>query len=319
MSTLVSVIVPVFNAQDTIVRCLGNLLNQTLADIEILLIDDASTDNTLSILKDAQNQFPEKVRLFCQDTNHGPGAARNIGLRAAAGDYIGFVDADDMVDTSMYEKLFKKAKETGADITDCAFFRESQDRALIQFTEDMRGPVDGKKKADAMIGGFTVTKLFRRELLQAPPLYFREEYGLEDMDFLMAAIARAETLAAVDEILYVYKDSGNSLSKELDFDKYIHNHLTAMTGIFEALSSREDYAELQDAAEICMTTLFTNNLSMIKLQRKKNRISKELLSKLQKEMTGIYFSCVKKNITKNPYFENRLGDEAKKMMRELWR
>ena len=139
------------------------------------------------------------------------------------------------------------------------------------------------------------------------------------MDFLMTAIARSKTLSCVNEVLYVYKDSGESLSKEQNFDKYIHNHLTAMTGIFEALSPRKDYVDLQDAAEICMSTLYTNNLSMIRLQRKNHQMPEELLSQLQQGMTEIYFNCVKKDITKNPYFEQGLGDDAKQMMKELWK
>ena len=93
---LVSVIVPIYNAEKTIARCLANLVHQSLTDIEILLVDDASVDGTLSILEACEREFPEKVRLFRQMKNAGPGVARNLALKNARGSWIGFVDADDM-------------------------------------------------------------------------------------------------------------------------------------------------------------------------------------------------------------------------------
>ncbi len=274
----ISVIVPVYNAENTIINCLGNLLNQTFSDMEIILVDDASTDGTPKILQDAKNQFPDKVRVFRQEKNHGPGAARNVGLEVATGDYIGFVDADDVVDVTMYEKLYNAAismgatdagaaldpaSASGADISDCAFFRESQNQALLHFDKSFCGLLDNEKKSGLIAsGGFTVTKLFRRSMIENIGLRFRPEYGLEDMDFLIRALAEAKTIAATDEVLYIYKDSNASLSKEMDFGKYYQNHIGALTGIYEHMHGLPDYAALQAACEYAMIALYSNILTV---------------------------------------------------------
>ena len=108
----VSVIVPVYNAEKYLIERVGNLLNQTLDEIEIIFIDDASTDGTLSILEAAKNQFPNRVRVLSHKENKGPGAARNMGLAVASGEYIGFYDADDVIDVTMYEYLPMEMKDT---------------------------------------------------------------------------------------------------------------------------------------------------------------------------------------------------------------
>ena len=153
-------------------------------------MDDASVDGTLSILGACEREFPEKVRLFRQMKNAGPGVARNLALKNARGSWIGFVDADDMVDVSMYEKLYKEAVRTDADIVDAAFYREAKDLALQQITPDMAGKLTAEKKSLLIAsGGYTVSKLFRKDLLLSMSDLFRPVYMLEDMDFLIEAVA----------------------------------------------------------------------------------------------------------------------------------
>lgn len=307
----VSVIVPVYNGENYLKERVGNLLNQTLDEIEIIFINDASTDGTLSLLELAKNQFQDRVRVLSQTENHGPGVARNLGLSVATGDYIGFYDADDVVDITMYEKLYNKAMENDADIVDCAFFRESQNKALRHFTEDIVGEISNEKKSAILLGGFVVTKIFRRELLFEPPVHFREEYGLEDMDFLMGLIAKAKRFNFVEDVLYVYKDSGDSLSKEMDFFKYYKNHVSAMAGIYETLSPLDDYKEYQDAAEICMATLYTNVLPTFDMV--KGKLPENIISEMKDALEGLRKQTIQKSVVNNPYFETGLDEDAKKV------
>ena len=111
-SVKISVIVPVYNAENTIEKSLSNLLHQTmlekrengikiLPEIEILLINDCSTDNSLAILNKIQNDYPNLVKVLDLPENHGPGGARNYGLDAASGEYIGFMDCDDTLNMDM--------------------------------------------------------------------------------------------------------------------------------------------------------------------------------------------------------------------------
>ena len=311
----VSVIVPVYNAEKYLTERVGNLLNQTLDEIEIIFIDDASTDGTLSVLEEAKNQFPNRVRVLSHKENKGPGAARNMGLAVASGEYIGFYDADDVIDVTMYEKLYNKAKENDADIVDCAFYRESQQRALRHFTEDIVGEISDAQKAVMLQGGFCVTKIFKRSLIldgTNGPALFREEYGLEDMDYLMGLIARAKIFNYVEDVLYVYKDSGNSLSKEQEFFKYYRNHTSAMLGIYETLSPLPNYAALQDAAEICMGVMYTNVKPTFAKVR--GKVDDAILNELENSLETLYQTCINKPLSKNPYFETGMDGDARALI-----
>ena len=113
-SILVSVIIPAYNVEKYIAKCLDSLINQSLKDIEIIIIDDGSTDKTPFIIKDYANQ-DKRIKVIAQ-TNQKQGAARNRGLEAASGEYIGFVDADDWVDLNYFEKLYETAKKYNSDI-----------------------------------------------------------------------------------------------------------------------------------------------------------------------------------------------------------
>ena len=107
----VSIIVPAYNSHDTLARCLGSLVNQTLSDIEIIVINDASTDDTWEIMKRCEAQFPDKVMIIDGGINRGSGGARNQGFDMASGEYIGLVDSDDYVHPEMYERLYNRAKD----------------------------------------------------------------------------------------------------------------------------------------------------------------------------------------------------------------
>lgn len=111
----ISVILPCYNVGPYIVRCLDSLVNQTLRDIEIICVDDKSTDNTLKILKDYAKR-DKRIKLIEHKTNRGAAIARNNGLKRATGDYVGFVDPDDYVDLDFYEKLYARAVKTNADV-----------------------------------------------------------------------------------------------------------------------------------------------------------------------------------------------------------
>lgn len=110
-----SVILPCYNVEPWIARCLDSLVNQTLHDIEIICVDDKSTDNTLKILKEYAKR-DKRIKLIEHKTNRGAAIARNNGLKRATGDYVGFVDPDDYVDLDFYEKLYARAVKTNADV-----------------------------------------------------------------------------------------------------------------------------------------------------------------------------------------------------------
>ena len=110
----VSVIIPVYNTEKYLEKCLDSVCNQTLSDIEIICVDDCSTDNSLNILKEYA-QKDNRIKLIEFKENKGAAAARNEGIKAATGEYIGFIDSDDYPETdSYYEQLYTKAKQENA-------------------------------------------------------------------------------------------------------------------------------------------------------------------------------------------------------------
>lgn len=121
-SPLISVIVPVYNVQDYLERCVTSLLNQTYHNLEIILIDDGSTDDSLMLCK-GLSEKDARIRILSQ-SNQGVGAVRNLGVSMATGQYLGFVDGDDWVDVDMYESLLNLILKQGADVACCAHYRE---------------------------------------------------------------------------------------------------------------------------------------------------------------------------------------------------
>ena len=114
----VSVIVPVYNTEKYLRRCLDSLVNQTLREIEIIIVNDASPDNSIEIMREYERKYKNKVVVIDLKVNVKQGGARNEGINIAKGEYIGFVDSDDWVDKEMYKELYNKAKENNADIVD---------------------------------------------------------------------------------------------------------------------------------------------------------------------------------------------------------
>ena len=122
----VSVIIPVYNVEPYLCRCLDSLVNQTLQDIEIICINDCSSDNSLAILKEYAEK-DERINIIDFEKNQGVSIARNAGIEIAKGEYIGLVDSDDYVDLDFYEKLHKKAKDTDADMVKASLKKKKVD------------------------------------------------------------------------------------------------------------------------------------------------------------------------------------------------
>src|SRR4051812_9727086 len=122
MKPKISIIVPVYNVEKYLSRCLDSLLTQTLTDIEVIAINDGSTDSSLNILINYR-EMDNRLKIIDQ-LNGGVSSARNAGIKAANGNYIGFVDPDDWIDNEMYENLYQMVQTEQADIVMCSYIRE---------------------------------------------------------------------------------------------------------------------------------------------------------------------------------------------------
>lgn len=264
MKKKVSVIIPMYNAERTIKECLDSLVNQTMfEDMELLIVDDCSNDMCSGIVMEYELEYPNNILFIRLDTNAGPGNARNIAMEYVSGDYIGFVDSDDAVQPTMYEKLYKEAVRTGADYVDSGFYDQKNDQAIVFVSDELAGTLDDAKRSSLIaVGGYIVTKIFRRDFIDLNNIRFRNEYVLEDMDFLIECTARARKIATVKEIMYVYRNSSGSLSKIDQSLKYIHNQSSAMLAIYERTHGLENYEGIREAVEFAMLHLYSNILNV---------------------------------------------------------
>lgn len=259
----VSVIVPVYNGEKQFGGCIGNLVRQTLEEIEIIFIDDCSTDNSLSILYECQRQHPDKVRVIASPENRKAGGARNLGLDMATGEYIGFVDCDDFPDVMMYEKLYAKAKESDYDFVDGVFIDMEHQEVRLYTQDENTGILDGKKRSGLIIrGGYLWNKLVRRELIEEHHMRFRENVKmLEDSDFLNYLFAVARSAGNVYEIVYRYNNIAGSLSKTESRKDLAESFYSTIEATYERTHNLPNYKEIQDALEYSMLRFYSTSVN----------------------------------------------------------
>jgi len=253
----VTIVVPVYNAEKTIINCAINLVNQTLKEVEIIFIDDCSQDNSYEILQQIKCQFPDTVKVFRTEINSGPGGARNVGLEHASGTYIGFVDSDDIADVTMYEKMMSVAEDTNADIVDCGFISEQMQSVIMPIPDEFTGILDDHKR-NVLISkeGYIWCKIFRHELLERYNLRFREKVAMEDTDFILFIYAVADTIQCVKEPLYKHTRNMESMMEKMT--KY-NNYCTsykAMNAVFDRLSFVPDNVNIQTGCEAMLLGLY---------------------------------------------------------------
>ena len=305
MSTAVSIIVPVYNAERYLTECLGNIVNQTLQNIEVILVNDASTDGSLSLMRECEHQYPAKVRVIDSKENLGAGGARNLGIKMARGEYIGFADSDDMVDVTMYEKLYAKAKEGNYDVVDCGYYRQSQDLAMLHVSDELSGILNGKKRKELIAGGgYIVSKIFRRELFADSRLRFRKNAILEDADFITYVYGMICSIGNVKEVLYFYRDNQSSSSNVKKADRYYENIYNAMKAIFEKTVLLPNYEEIREAVEYEVLQMYSYGVNMC-LKAYLEHDEEEWEEKL------VRIAGLKKNIVKgnyeNPYVTAKIN------------
>ena len=307
----VSVIVPVYNAEKTLPACLGNLVHQTLEDIELILVNDASTDDSAKILNDCKNKFPQKVIFIDLPVNSGPGGARNAGLNAAAGEYIGFVDSDDLADVTMYEKLYNVAIDGNYDMVDGAYYDEGTDTCILMTGDNCTGKLNNEKRSELIAGGgYLWSKLIRRSLFEH--IHFREHAILEDMETLMQLFIFSESIGTTRDIVYKYCSYSGSASKLANPMKYHHSIVDAMNAIVNTLFHLPEFSGVQAAVEYSLIHLYQIGIvNAIKPEHQLSIVQQNIfLSELQKiRMQHIHIPY-----HQNAYIINKVSPEDLALM-----
>lgn len=207
----VSVIVPVFNAEAFLEKCLASLACQTLNDLEIIFIDDHSSDGSLNILRKWSAQ-DDRIKVHSFPGNRGPSAARNAGLDAAAGEYIGFVDSDDFVDPGFFEKLYKAATAGKADVAKGTLMNHDP-RKGTSYLKEIFNLNHRIRQHKAWFFMTYTSAIYRTEMLRRHGIRFNEDLRFfEDPHFSIMAAFHYDTVAIVDDAVYHYTDNPSSMT-----------------------------------------------------------------------------------------------------------
>lgn len=253
----ISVIIPCYNVQLYIRSCLDSLLRQTLgfSRIQLILVNDASTDDTLQILQEYESLYPENILLIPLEQNVGLGAARNIGLEYAQGDYIGFVDSDDWVEDDMYEILYQAACTYSCEVASCNCDRP-RERTESKHKADADIPVtvytwETTTEKEQYIfehraDNFCVTKLYARQFLLEHEIRFAEGLKYEDHYFGMLVFLHMSSLARVDRILYHWYQNAQSICMS---GKYVTDRIPVHQLLFEECRKRGFMADYREVLE----------------------------------------------------------------------
>lgn len=214
----ISIIIPCYNVAEYIDRCLESVVEQTIGldKLEILVINDASTDDTLGKLCQWEQRFPDNITVITYEENLRQGGARNIGLEHASGQYIGFVDADDWIDRDMFRLLYEKMITLKVDVVKCKFIREEYP-GQHSLSEDHRHDVEyaftpknglyyGWVTDCGNCGGYghLGTGLYKKSLILEHNIYFPEKVAYEDNYFGCILNLYTGTLYILDKAMYHY-------------------------------------------------------------------------------------------------------------------
>ena len=216
MEIKVSVIVPVYNVEKYLRKCLDSIIGQTLKDIEIILVNDGSTDSSLSICE----EYAEKDRRITviSKENAGPSHTRNTGLKTAKGEYISFVDSDDYIEENMLVTLYNLGKKSSADIVfcnndivpfdkfECSLYPYPTGKTV--YASEFRKDIDYFKKGVATVW----RKIYRKDFLSLNNIFFDDTAMIhEDTFFTVLCLEKAKIICGTAEILYHYIIRENSL------------------------------------------------------------------------------------------------------------
>ena len=288
----VSVIVPVYNVEPYLDKCLNTLVNQTLKKIEIIIVNDGSKDNSEKIIKKYLKKYPEKIK-YIKKANGGLSSARNEGLKYASGEYIGFVDSDDYVSLNTFNLMYKKAKEKNFDLVVCNlnYVYETKTKMVSAGLDKDLENEDEVKKNIVFLYPAVWNKLYKKEILDS--LKFKEGIWYEDVEFNFRVYPRVKSIGYVDKPLIQYVQRESSISKTID--KRLFNYLDNFNGLIKYYQDNnlynKYYSELEYSYVRYLYATFIKQLSYTNDQELFKEGVKEAIKNVQE-----HFPNYKKNI-----------------------
>lgn len=260
-----SVIIPVYNREKYLMKCMDSVLSQTFRDMEIICVDDGSTDRSGEILNEYV-QKDSRIKVFHQD-NRGVVSARNVGISKAEGKYIGFIDSDDWIDPQMFEQLYSRAEQSGADLVTSGYWQEGNYTSQLfdAVSEGYYGEKEMQflrehaiyhmQKKETGIRGSLWCKLFRTELLRKPFAQVPENLVFsEDKLGILTYLLDCKAVYIEKKAYYHYRIHSESTVHKADFDYLLHIH--EVYRYLRSLYGHENFtADMRTQAELYVTEL----------------------------------------------------------------
>jgi len=316
MCMKLSIIVPVYNmaSDGKLEYCLNSLVSQTIDDYEIIAVDDCSTDNSLEILKQFESRFPDKFHAVHSPVNKHQGGAKNIGLKLAKGDWIGFIDSDDWITPDMYERLLERAEETGADLAGCDYSLVSEHSMKVgqvvpNNKKEQCGVLDRDKRRSLILdGGSLVVKIFRRSMILENELWFPENIFYEDNALGCSYLVLAKHFEYIEEPLYYYYQHDASTVHTISVTR-CKDRMEAGRLMLEEAKRHHYFEEFKPELEYSFTLLFYIN-TLFTYMAGSHRTSCRFVRAMGKEMKQTF-----PDFESNPYYQERTHAEEKKLIR----
>ena len=288
----VSVIVPIYNVEKYLPKCLDSLVNQTLDDIEIILVNDGSLDDSGKIAKEYSEKYKDKI-IYLEKENGGLSDARNYGIPYATGEYIAFLDSDDYIDIDAYKQMYEKAKKEEADFLECDFIWEYPNKQVI----DKRIDYKNKQEMLAVVRVVAWNKLIKRDLIIKNNIRFPKGLRYEDIEFTYKLLPYLNKISYIDKNFIHYVQRNNSIAN-------VQNEKTAdifiiLDNVINYYKEKNLYEEYKEQLEYnYIRYLLCSSLKrMCKIGYKGKR--KELINKTWEELNTKFPNWRKNNTLKN--------------------
>lgn len=308
----VSIIVPVYNVENYIKKCLESLVNQTLKDIEIIIVNDGSTDNSEKIIQKYLEKYQYKIK-YVTKQNGGLSDARNYGMKFATGEYIAFLDSDDYVDITLYEKMYNKAIEEDCDFVECDFIWKYEDKEIKDYGIIYENKHEMLEKARVVAWN----KLIKRKLINKTQIKFPKGLRYEDVEFFYKLLPYINKFGFIKEFLIYYVQRSNSIvNTQNERTKEI---FIVLDNVINYYKENGFYEEYRTELEYTYTRLLlcSSFLRIVKIKNKK--IRKEQLNFTWENLNN-KFSEWKKNriLLENNSRKNRYMRSVNKFTFKLY-
>lgn len=283
----VSIVVPLYNVEKYIERCLKSIMEQTFDNYEVIIVNDGSKDNSINIAEKFQKRYPDKIRIITQK-NAGLSAARNKGIQEAVGEYICFIDSDDFIKDDMIEKLYQQAVDKNADMVICGVnkYIESTKETYEDVREYDETRIFDSEHCirefllDKTVEGYACNKLFKRSLFLDNNIQYPVGKMFEDVETTIKLIIASDRIAFSDNYGYYYVQREGSITKDVK-KRTIEDYIRSFVIVKQLLEKNNIFDNLKDAYKRYYINRLNVAYVMLYNYEFNNAVCKELRIKLK--------------------------------------